>query len=339
MAGLVPAHLPQTAPAAEHCALQAAAALAGPGTRFFGDCQAVVDAARMGLCPRAWGRLVYGGLLRDAFGHREARPAIESTVKVKAHQTLEGLVGEERRIALGNDLADAAAKRACGWHPRPELQVQRAVRQQVKDAEHVAALVGRAVARWPRPVAEERAHAARGVRPAGIARRTAEMRARAAARRARRTEARRQAEATHSWATVGGTARCRLCLALRRGVAEPCCGAPAGLAASADAATERGHRLWRARATPPSGGGPPAPSFPVLACTRCGAWEAAGASSSLARRCEPPNKGGMAVLSRLRRGLFPRAEARWRGTTVSAGVPWGSGDAARPWGAPPGRGL
>ena len=324
ISGLVPVHLPQTAPAAEFCALEAVAATTGEENRILGDCQAVVNGATAEPDAKRWGRMVHGGTLKAAERYPESRAPRRGMVKVKAHQSFKGLEGEDLHKARGNDAADTAAKAAVARHPPHSQRWTEEAAVRAHDAEAVARLIGRAVARWPR---QKRAEL-RENRPNRGAERGARRKARAQ-RRAAREACAKEALRSHDWAWWASPVRCRQCLARRTANTPVCGGDPEGLAARADSALLHGHCMGRGVGLPPAGSGTAAPATPFVACLRCGAWESAGRSTLLSGQCVPPGRNGAAALGRLSRGLFPRPGGQWAGYLVPTFFPW-----RRPSGVP-----
>ena len=241
IAGVVPACLPQSAPAAEHCALVAAAAATTAENRIIGDCQMVVDGARLGFAPRRWGRLTFGGALRTAHGNAAARPAVAHMEKVKAHQTLDGLEGAEMVAAVGNTAADETAKNALLRHPQQTPATTRRLTTVVEDALASARLVGRASSRWPRArtLGEGRATQRAGPAAETQEQRRQELRRRRRERAAAAEVHRRAAVTSHDWICCCGTNRCRVCLVRRCRVPTACAGAPARLSARVAASRRR----------------------------------------------------------------------------------------------------
>ena len=165
ISGVVPAGWPQTAQAAEHCALGETAASAEPQVVVVGDCAGVVSESRR-LADRddtsAWEKMMYGGMWRRARRSR-ALPALTAMQKVKAHQAWQTLHDPlEKARARGNERADALAKQAALGHTQWAKYQRQEVEDQWNQAVAVAELTGKAIARWPRAVRSERAGLGRG---------------------------------------------------------------------------------------------------------------------------------------------------------------------------------
>ena len=143
----------------------------------------------------------------------------------------------------------------------------------------------------------------------------------AAASRARRMERtrRRQAEReaqrkaiddSHDWVCCGCIQRCAKCQVRRSasGHMASCPGLPLGLAQWAEEARAHRHALATGAL---SNRNAPEDTVPVLVCTSCGAWATAASQTTrslLLRPChKEPSRAGEDVLSRVRRGLHPKA--------------------------------
>ncbi len=117
----VPAPLPQTSQAAEFAAIPMLHRFLEQGVRadVATDCRAVVHLCKTALAQALNGRRVYAGIVRPAITCPSWKRQVEVR-KVKAHVKAEGLEeGPAKEDALGNDLADAEAKRARQLHPQP----------------------------------------------------------------------------------------------------------------------------------------------------------------------------------------------------------------------------
>ena len=106
--------LTQSSPCAEFTALAALAQHARPGCSVFADYHGVIRAVHDAGRAMAWNK-VHAGIFREAFFQERYRH-IGDITWVKAHQGLASLQGRERYLALGNGLADAAAKEGAGMH-------------------------------------------------------------------------------------------------------------------------------------------------------------------------------------------------------------------------------
>ena len=279
-----------------------------------GDCDNVVRDLREATVVGANPRKVYAGVVRQAWKEVLARTCLADARKVRAHQDLDNLVGDEWRLAYGNSIADDWAKKAVLRHPPWASSTREVFQRQWDDA--VAALVhlARASARWPARKAVGRA--------VSIPRTDAAARRRAwqAEVRAGRARARVQAIASHDWVHWRDHGRCTQCLVRRESQAatEACGGQPEGLADVIHQAPPMGHRLWVAEAVTASG----LPT-PLVACNKCGAWSQMGLPRLLAKQCAPPTRGGAYQIDRMRRGFFPRADRRFEGWRLEGLMPFG----------------
>ena len=100
------------------------------------DCQSVVNLERMPLRRALDGRRMHAGIFKHAVG-QESRHWLRETVKVKAHiiepgqeVTIPDL--EQRRHAIGNNLADLAAKQGLQAHPGPSFAEAESAAQYVR---------------------------------------------------------------------------------------------------------------------------------------------------------------------------------------------------------------
>ena len=130
------------------------------------------------------------------------------------------------------------------------------------------------------------------------------------------------AKATHDWVTWQGITRCQKCLITRSNRVQACSGAANKFQQVAGDALRNGHSLWVAEAVLPVG---LAPGLPFAACIKCGGWATVGRSQLMSEPCLPPSKHGAYAIRRMRRGLFPRAERRWTGMTLSQAMPLDGG--------------
>ncbi len=144
------ASLPQTSQVAEHAAYAGLAhVLDGPATGY-GDCKGVLDQAVMDPTRRFDGRRKYAGIMLSMRKYPKGSAYIERLVKVKAHQNIANITEEDEKWkAMGNDLADAAAKAARDRHPQPSPEVQAQIRFWETRAKYVVRAVAIAMAQFP----------------------------------------------------------------------------------------------------------------------------------------------------------------------------------------------
>ena len=270
------------APAAEWCAaVQANAAAPRPGLRVWSDCKAVVDGWQAGI-PRA-ARLAgpYAGFIKAALQDSRGEELVE-ILKVKAHQRLDDprLVGDQRRLAEGNDGADQAAKAATELHPAPGALAVSLWEVQRRGADAAIRCLKAVWALWPqRPLI-------RAPRVPGPPRR---------AGRSGRPPGPR-----HRWKWHGGLWVCDACPAFARTAAaaaargeEECRPGMHLLARLLE--DRRGHELLVGEVE----------SHPLVACSRCGAYAVRRAVGLLAACPGRPTAAGLAALQRLEAGRRP----------------------------------
>ena len=253
--------------------------------------------------------------MRRAWRRTEAQDVLRRIQKVKAHQHWENMPeGANRAAARGNDMADKMAKQARSSHPQPSDEDLTTADYLASTAMKVAAMLGKASARWP---AAGQRHEL-----------TEEHQARVRQRRQEREERRKtqhlqqsQAQASHQWVASRGIRRCRQCWR-RPGPAaggEVCPGLPPALVGAAAAAVRENHKLWIADVGHRRHCDRDAQ---LLACIQCGAWSLSGKSALFRQPCTRPSASGSEAISRMRRALFPKAEARYRDAVLLDPVPF-----------------
>ena len=142
--------LPQTPQAAEYVALAAAVQLITGKSKIFCDCKNVVNDAQDIRSGARNGKKQYAGILRDILKHEEKWKLVEGVTKVKAHQEIKSIQGEEeRRRAQGNDHADGSAKAAVKRHPWQSRQGELILEATLEKAKAIIRLVGEALPKWP----------------------------------------------------------------------------------------------------------------------------------------------------------------------------------------------
>ena len=139
---------------------------------------------------------------------------------------------------------------------------------------------------------------------------------RAHARQVRLAEARKlkkqtqfSAQATHSWMQVGSVTRCCWCLC-RHSCLQPCTGIPVALRSWEECAVQHAHTPRRVLLHF-HGRAESQEVLSAIVCMSCGAWSTAAVQrrhSLLLKPCRRvPSRAGQDVLSRVRRGLHPKA--------------------------------
>ena len=322
--GTVPAAWPQTAQAAEHCAMLEAATRAAPTTVFVGDCAGVVNECRRLQTrrgTRAWERMSYGGVWRRA-SQSQAVPALAAMLKVAAHQAwqhMEDSIAKAR--ARGNDRADQLAKQALKFHRQWAKTEYDEVDRQWEQALAIATLSGQAIARWPKAKRSERRQRTVQEQEATAARRETRMAAREEQRR-QTMHSQAAAAETHLWSDWRGHLRCIHCGTSKHGAAAklPCPDEQPKVCTIADKARDQGHvKLLAAAVLAPSGHCASA----LVICGHCGAFSQGRHTSSRLDGPCIPTKSGAYMLDRVRRGRHPR----WKDHSVSGLAPLQHADA------------
>ena len=143
--GALPGHLIQSSPAAEYYALQQAIKFLAGFSNIYSDYAGSVSLHKAPVQLRGKASKVHAGINRVSYsikGH-----LVEDVLKVKAHQSLEGLEGEALRLASGNHEADHWAKQGALKHPAfpQQAEVERTYALAVKVARYAA----EALLEWP----------------------------------------------------------------------------------------------------------------------------------------------------------------------------------------------
>ena len=284
--GPVPHPLPQTAPMAEWLAAMVAAQLWHSRCAMpIGDCLQVVRAC--GLPDPA------PFLLRGSVSSTYLRMVIQffngimPMEKVKSHQDIADLpAGRLRRLAVGNDLADAMAKRGASIHPAPSpVELETAGRiWRLLSADLPRAMASICMA-WP----GEGRFVWGGRSVGGVGR---------SGRRKRQLV---EPVDRHHFTPMGGHMICGRCM---RRVShgrvgwtvayDRCPGTSSVLTAALDGAN-RGHVLVLASFS----------GKPCIVCIRCGSYSGFMIRGGMAGDCKAPTARGKQNLSRLSRSLHP----------------------------------
>ena len=225
--------------------------------------------------------------------------------------------------ARGNNIADELAKAAMTGRPDPTPLRKLMMRDAWSTAMAVAKHAARASALWPRSRPADGGRWSRHkVAPEEIDARRAAAQAARNQRREEIFQRRAEARATHQWMQWRGVTRCTWCLVSSHSTAAEvrCEGALPAFVALGQEAQSKGHRLWNAAVVDQVG-----LHTPLAVCIRCGGWAqgiAPGRPPKLSAACTRPTRAGSEVIARVRKGLFPKSDARWRGLTISAAAPW-----------------
>ncbi len=284
----VPTPMPQTSQAAEYAALplvQAYAANTNDAFNVASDCRNVVNSCNENPMRAVAATRTYGGIMKPILADTSWRANV-TVRKVPAHVCPEGLPpGQSRTDAVGNQLADEAAKSALALHPAADPATQQEVEAMIKRSKLVVRTIAAVLPIFPPMPAAQRMQR----RP--VAREGAAI----------------AGDGGHSWKYSSGYWRCEVCwlMTLRQDldaatVHRKCQGPKAELEAAA--IVRRGHRLGHIDG-----------HMPVLFCVACGSYSARRAYGLGAECRGVPTKAGAQALSRIKRGLQP-----WR-TRCDAG--------------------
>ena len=203
----------------------------------------MVDAVSLPVPKQLSHRRRYAGVLR--FARAQAHYESVSVIKVKSHQKYHGLEGVARRMAVGNDLADRAAKEAVARHPQPSKEIVEAAKDQYDTAFATLRVAAAVLKLWPPPAQRPAKLPVNGGRPRASPA-TSGVRAN-----------------PHKWSSLSGLWRCGRCLASSRLKVPPvngCTVVPRFVARHLR--NPAGH--WRCYHARPSGD--------TILCHRCGDW-------------------------------------------------------------------
>ncbi len=147
------APLPQSAPAAEHCAIGTAHQLAIGDSVYHGDCKGALDSYSGTSGVILSDRLMYAGVVNShlCFGKAEGsggESVIKQYVKVKAHQDVGNFEGIERWRAEASASVDLGAKNALDLHePSKYLDTVNAA---IVTGRRVCRVIAQVWKLWPR---------------------------------------------------------------------------------------------------------------------------------------------------------------------------------------------
>ncbi len=272
--------LPQTSQVAEYVAFAGLSHVLNGSTAAYGDCKGVLEHAAMDPTRRFDGRRKHAGILMSMGKYPQGLANIARTIKVKAHQHVESITDpDEKWRAIGNELADAAAKEALKRHPQPSADVAAQIAFWEARARLVVKAVAIAMSQFP-PLGGKltrRARAPRlGTAPAGEV-----------------------DHPVHQWQHAGGRWRCATCwtfivgdggvpAARRR---EPC--RRLRVPMQQEEFVKAGHVMMQTEG-----------DLPVTFCARCGGWSSRRANR-LNKPCGPPSAAGKMALRRIEKGWHP----------------------------------
>ncbi len=279
----VPREVPQTPQAAEYFALGLARLAAAEGRKsdIASDCANVVVDAGVGRRRATRAGKMYAAINRENQADVQwMRNAVVR--KVPAHVKPENATeGTAREDAIGNGMADLAAKEARGLHPAPPPALESQLAAQLKRARLIVRTIAAVTQVFP-PV------------PRGMLRRPPKPVEGCSV----------GVDGGHAWTFSAGMWRCAACLKITLkpnvGAAqlrERCKGyRPSMLAASM---ADRGHHLAR------TAGDGAAAALSVLFCVKCGAYSSRRAYGLAAACPNVPTRAGRQALTRIRAGLQP----------------------------------
>ena len=299
--------------------------MATEGVRVYGDCDNVVSRARCGTGREE--KELYGGIWRviREKGSRAAAEVLRTNFHwTKAHQSLDTLEGDALHQAQGNDCADKTCRAALLQHPRWAKGEYADADELADKAVHIAKIIGRAGALWPRQAGKER------LRRRPVADKGCQPRA-----QPRERPSLRQPHSSHAWHTWQGTKRCAQCLIAysRTGAAscQPCPTQVPLFLQLGQRARDLGHRVWVAAVVPTSAREDGPLQAPVMCCAACGAWQQGtrkgrGRLTGLEKWCkERPSNSGAIAWRRFSAGEAPKYGPRWKGWVLRDVAPWPDG--------------
>ncbi len=272
--------LPQTSQAAEHAAYAGLSHVLDGRAIAYGDCQGVLDLAAKCPAERYSGRKKYAGILRSMLKFPQGMAHIADTKKVKAHQHVASITDDhERWLAVGNDLADKAAKAARERHPAPPKELADLIRFWEIRAPLVVRAVATAMVQFSPLGGKLRKRADTNVpapRPATVAQ-----------------------PDVHKWEFTAGRWRCSRCWTYVLGDGGvPACRRrevcqPGRVPVRQLEFQQRGHVMMHTDG-----------DLPITFCARCGGWSSRRANR-LGKKCGPPTAAGRMALRRIEAGLHP----------------------------------
>jgi hypothetical protein len=272
--------LPQSSQSSEYAAYAGLSHILNAETVAYGDCQGVLDRAALNIDRRYDGRRMYSGVLLSMQKHPSGLACISRTVKVRAHQCVDGIADDhERWMAKGNQLADQAAKAARARHPQPTKEVAAQIQFWERRAQHVVEAVATAMALFP-PLGGKLTRRRREEGPVS-------------------DSARRPVAPGHNWEFIAGRWRCSKCWTYIAGdgtvprarLREAC--QPARVTSRQQQFEDRGHVMLHTEG-----------DLPIMFCAKCGSWTSRRANR-LAKSCGPPTAAGRMALHRIADGLHP----------------------------------
>ena len=238
----------------------------GPST-IYSDYLSVVMFHQKGMLHLLRSSNIFGAMAKSTLSDPLAGH-IKEVAKVKAHQDLSCLEGQELRLAIGNTWADTFAKKGARMHEGPTDHILKQVAQHVEDTKHVACLVANLWAMWPPTVK--------------------------AGERKPRKKTTRKARAKHQWASSGRTWQCKVCLTFVQKKSTRLLAALNKRPCKAKT-LEEGHEAVNAWVE----------GTRIVFCSRCGAWYSAR-RHKFRSSCGAPTEAGKKARRKLVCGLHPQ---------------------------------
>ncbi len=296
----VPSPLPQTPQAAEYAALAVVRQFADKtaAIEVASDCANVVADAGPVTARATRAARAYAAFNKENLADVQWR-AVSTVRKVPAHvnpQTLPD--GPARDDAIGNQMADEAAKQAVLLHPQPAPAMVKDLEAKLWRAKLVVRTIARVTQVYPPMPKDRMVRPPRAVEGAAAA-----------------------IDGGHTWKFGSGLWRCTTCMRLTispdigpEQIRDRCPGPKATL--EAEAIVAKGHHLAKSLG-----------EVPVLFCIRCGSF-AARRAYGLAATCPGrPSPAGKQALARIRLGRQPwldRAAGEYRRANREAPMAWDS---------------
>ena len=147
--------LGQTAATAEFVAVAVLAQFADARAEPYIDCEAALAATNASPAWALAPSKQHAGIIKKARLEAGFRNFCLGR-KVKAHQDLSKLGGEELAMAVRNDLADHHAKEAVACHPQAEQQTRKEIEDEAALSQGIAVLIAKLAPLWPKAVKGKR---------------------------------------------------------------------------------------------------------------------------------------------------------------------------------------
>eukprot|EP00973_Karenia_brevis_P095604 12428148-Karenia_brevis.AAC.1 len=147
--GTVPPSMPQTSQAAEQCGRAAAVQLLAGSSELVGDCQTVVNCARLPDLAATHHKRMYAGMRRLALVSGRSN-LVRDDRKVQAHRSIhEASDANDRIDILGNSAADSFANEAQMLHDLPSPDVKHEIDRKLSRLRSIVRVLVATVPLWP----------------------------------------------------------------------------------------------------------------------------------------------------------------------------------------------